>query len=148
MTNEDKTPTETWNERVNRFMATGHAHLHASVATAVDALNGGLAAAEQTTRQVQAPVSRAWDQASAAEQQLETQLNGLYKRRNELGPQMVGGAALAGGLLNFLRKRSVFRFASGAIVMGGLAYVTVYEPIPVKRIPSMVMEQFQPKEKK
>ena len=75
---------------------------------------------------------------------MESQLRAVYKRRNEVGPQIVGGAALTGGLLNWLRRRSVLRFASGAVLAGGLAYVTVYEPIPVKRIPSMVMEQLQP----
>ena len=143
----DSSNKESWNDRVNRFLATGHAHLHASVATAVDGINAGLAAAEKMTVQVRAPVHRAWQQASAVEEQVESQLAVVYKRRHEIGPQIVAGGALTGGVLSMIRRRSIFRFLSGSILFGGLTYVAVYEPIPIKKIPQLIKEQFQPKEK-
>lgn len=146
--NEDKTPSESWNERVNRFMATGYAHLHSSVATMVDSVNAGLAATEKATVKVRAPVNQAWEKASDFEQKLEKQMNVLYKRRNEIGPQVVAGSALVGGLLSMIRRRSIFRFVGGSVLAGGLAYITVFEPIPIKKIPALIKEQFQPSEKK
>ena len=146
--NEDNVPTESWNERVNRFMSTGYAHLHASVASAVDGINAGLAAAEKATVKIRAPVNQAWQKVSDVEQQLEKQMNIVYKRRSEIGPQVVAGSALAGGLLALIRRRSIFRFGGGAVLAGGLAYITVFEPIPIKKIPALIKEQFQPSEKK
>mmetsp|Transcript_7638 Transcript_7638/g.14870 ORF Transcript_7638/g.14870 Transcript_7638/m.14870 type:complete len:161 (-) Transcript_7638:262-744(-) len=142
----DKSPTdkeESWNDRVNRFVATGHAHLHASVASLVDGMNQGLAAAEKSVKKVQAPVNQAWHQASALEQKVEAQMDALYRKRSEIGPQVVAGSAVVGGLLSLIRKRSIFRFMGGAVLTGGLAYIVTYEPIPVKRIPDMIMDQFQ-----
>ena len=143
--NDNKSPTEkeSWNDRVNRFLATGHAHLHASVAAMVDGMNQGLAGAEKTAKKVQAPVNQAWQQASAWEQKVEAQMNVLYQKRDEIGPQVVAGSAVAGGLLSLIRKRSIFRLMGGAVLTGGLAYIVTYEPIPIKRIPDMIMDQFQ-----
>ena len=146
--NDDKTPTESWNDRVSRFMATGYAHLHASVATAVDGINAGLASVEKATLKIRAPVNQAWQKASEAEQQLGKQIHDLHKRRNEIGPQVVAGSALAGGLFSMIRRRSVFRFVGESVLFGGLAYITVYEPFLIKKIPALVKEQFQPSEKK
>lgn len=145
---DNKAPTETWKERMDRFMATGYAHLHTSVATAVDGLNSGLASAEKATLKIRAPVNQVWQKASDLEQQVEKQMNAVYKRRNEIGPQVIAGSAMAGGLLALLRRRSVFRFVGGSVLAGSLAYVAVYEPIPIKKIPTLIQEQFQPSEKK
>lgn len=143
MSNEDKPPAESWNDRVNRFLATGHAHLHASVASMVDGVNQGLAAAEKTAKKVQAPVNQAWQKVSTVEQNVEAQLNALHQRRKEIGPQVVAGSGVAGGLLSMIPRRSIFRMIGGAVLGGGLAYIVTYEPIPVKKIPDMIMDQFQ-----
>lgn len=114
----------------------------------VDSVNAGLAATEKATVKVRAPVNQAWEKASDFEQKLEKQMNVLYKRRNEIGPQVVAGSALVGGLLSMIRRRSIFRFVGGSVLAGGLAYITVFEPIPIKKIPALIKEQFQPSEKK
>ena len=145
---DDKAPKESWSERVQRFMATGHAHLHASVASAVDGLNRGLVAAEESTLKIRAPVNQAWRQASDIEKQVEHQLHNVYQKRHEIGPQAVGGAALAGGLLAQVRRRSVLGFVTGSVLGASLAYLAVYEPLPVKKIPDLVLEQLHLKGKK
>jgi len=142
--NNDKSPTdkESWNDRMDRFFTTGYAHLHASVATFVDGVNQGLATMERTTKSVQAPVKQGWQRASTLERRVEDQMNALYQRRDEIGPQVVAGSAVAGGLIPLIRRRGIFRMVGGALFTGGLAYIAVYEPIPIKRIPDMIMDQF------
>lgn len=142
-------PKESWNERINRFFATGHSHLHASVASAVDGINSGLAAVEETTKnKIGAPVKKIWHTATEAEHKVETQMDYLYKHRYEYGPAAVGGTAVAAAAVTKLRGRGLPRTALMATLAGGLAYVAVYEPIPVRQIPEMIKNQLQPKEKK
>jgi hypothetical protein len=149
--NESSSPKESRTERSERFMATGQAHLHASVTRVVEMVNSGLASMEQSTRNIQAPIVQGWRTASTWEQKLEHQLNvHVYQRRHEIGPQLVVGTTVAGGTLTALlsrRRPRTLAFVSGSIVMGTIAYLTVYEPLPIKRIPDLVLEQLHLKKK-
>jgi hypothetical protein len=133
--NNNNDVPETSTERVQRFLATGHAHLHASVATAVAGVNTALAQTQAATARVRAPVTQAWQHVVDVEHTVEQQVRVLYQRRHEYGPQTVGGTAAAGGLIALLRRRGPLRIASGAALAGGFAYLVVYEPIPLHKLP-------------
>ena len=147
---EKKKESSTFNnERVNRFLTTGYTHLHASVASAVDAVNSGLSVAEETTKiQIQAPVKQAWQQGKALEKQLEDKMDLFYKHRHQYGPPVVAGTAATVGLLTVLRGRGMPRAVLGAALAGGVAYICVYEPLPIRQIPTLIMDQIQTKKDK
>lgn len=145
-TSSTSSTSESFNDRVNRFLTTGHAHLHASVAVAVDGVNAGLAVTEKTFKtKIQAPVNQAWHQATEVEQKVASQMDYLHKNRHEYGPIAIGGTAAAGGAIALLRGRGMPRTALTAALFGGIAYVAVYEPLPIRQIPELVRKQFQQK---
>lgn len=140
--NDDDNVKESWNQRANRFLTTGRLHLHAQVAAAVDATNAGLAAAQETAvTKIQAPVGRAWQQATAVQARAEAQMDYLHRHRHEYGGAAVGGTAATAGVLSRLRGRGTPRAVATALLTGGVAYVAVYEPVPVRKIPDLVRDQ-------
>lgn len=45
-----------------------------------------------------------------------------------------------------IRRLSIFHMIGGAIMGGDLAYIVTYEPVSIKKIPDMIMNQIQRKQ--
>ncbi|ACI65725.1 predicted protein [Phaeodactylum tricornutum CCAP 1055/1] len=104
---------------------------------AVEATNRLLASLETTTDSVSKPLAKGVKKVEQEGSYLAGQVMRVYERRYEYGPHLVAGSALAVGGLMTLRRGKILGAASAAL-SGGLAYVAVYEPIPLQDMPDLI----------
>lgn len=104
-------------------------HIHA----AVEATNKFLATVQDTTESIRAPIVKGLHSVESGGSRVATKAMHVYERRHEFGPYLVAGSAVTvGGIVSFRRGR--IPGALMGIMTGGLAYLAVYESIPLQDI--------------
>lgn len=99
--------------------------LKETLRSAVAATNRALAQLEKTTRSIQAPVSSAWQQASATGTMAAAYALEAYEHRHEYGPAaVVTTSVVTGGIVSLRRGR--LPGAVAAVLAGGAAYGVIY----------------------
>lgn len=133
MSQEPEKPSDTASELVKQV----HNTLRKSIHESVGAANKMLAALETTSSELSQPLAKG---LSAVEQQgssAATTAWHVYERRHEFGPYLVLGSAFTVGGITALRRGRFPGVFSGAVT-AGMAYVAIYEPIPLEDIPDLL----------
>jgi hypothetical protein len=105
-------------------------HLHG----AVESVNGFLAAIQDATENVRSPIVKGIDTIETGGSVVAAKAVRMYERRHEFGPHIVGGSSLLSGGIVTARRGRIPGVLVGAAV-GGIAYLAVYESIPLSDVP-------------
>jgi hypothetical protein len=109
------------------------AYLH----NGVESVNKVLSAVHDTADSVRSPILKGIDEVESRSSVVATKAMLMYERRHEFGPHIVGGSAIGVGGLIAMRRGRVPGALMG-IMAGGLAYLAVYESVPLSDIPDVI----------
>jgi len=101
---------------------------------AVESVNGFLAAVQDATENVRSPIVKGIDTIETGSSVVAAKAVHMYERRHEFGPHIVGGSSLLSGGIVAARRGRIPGVLVGSMV-GGLAYLAVYESIPLADVP-------------
>lgn len=108
--------------------------LKAYIRTAVHTTNQWLATAHDATDAVRVPLLKGLDAVGSSGSAVATQALHVCERRREYGPYLVTGTAVASGGFVAIRRGRYPGLTVG-LLAGGLAYLAVYESIPLQDVP-------------
>jgi hypothetical protein len=129
----DNGPSKKGDDRSNGASKSFKDYLH----DGVESVNTFLSAVHDTADSFRGPILKGIDTVESGSSVIATKAMFMYERRHEFGPHIVGGSAIAVGGLTAVRRGRVPGVLVG-VMTGGLAYLAVYESVPLSDIPDVI----------